>query len=302
MPVELVPEGISFNDPSKTTPVQMSTTGFQFLNYEDLTRSVRKLAAQLATPMAVAGIPRAGELVATMLAEHFAVPKIPLDEALSCNPYLPDQRRAHLRSTNDFVLIVDDTVWGGHAMSYCRSCADPQANLRFACVFSTPENRHLVDYWAEEHPRSLNMFEWNMLREPWAHHAYCDLDGVICSDWNGSESLTPDTYLNHINQARVLYAPTKPIGAVVTGRLECFRPQTEEWLARNHIQFHKLIMYPSADARVRDNDDIGAWKGQFFRDDSNARVFFESDLGQSNRIHDISQKPVVFFPERRLLS
>lgn len=301
MPIEMVPEGSDFQQLEQFHHVEMLPARFEFLRYEDLIKAVRQFCTRLECPRAVAGVPRAGALVAALIAEHFAIPIIDLDEALSPSPYIPDQRRPHGSGDNSsFILVVDDTVWGGRTMSYIRSRRVPGANVRFACVYATPENRHLVDYFYAEHPRALNMFEWNMLREPWADKAICDLDGVLSADWTGGDEVTnSEGYERHINDATVLYRPTHSVGAIVTGRVEAVRKQTEAWLRKNDIRYNELIMFPGPTSE-RDVTNIGRWKGEVYRS-SSARVFFESDYAQAQTIQRTADKPVVWFPERLLL-
>jgi len=301
MPIEMIPEGYEITPLEPFYHVEMSADNFDFLRYENLISAVRNFCNHLDCPLAVAGVPRAGTLVAAMIAEYFAIPLIDLDEALSSSPYIPDQRRPHGNPDNAaFVLVVDDTVWGGRTMSYIRSRKMTGANVRFACIYATPENRHLVDYYYADHPRALNMFEWNMLREPWADKAFCDLDGVLSEDWTDGDEVTHSaSYEHHVNHAKVLYRPTHPVGAIVTGRIEAVRAQTEAWLRNNDLHYKTLIMFPGT-VSERNATNIGQWKGELYRS-SSAKVFFESDYTQATTIHGIAGKPVVWFPERQLL-
>jgi len=75
-------------------------------------------------------------------------------------------------------------------------------------------------------------FEWNLFHSNYIECACVDMDGVLCDDWTGSEAdFGPGKaeYLQHIQTARPRWLPTYPIMAIVSSRLEKYRPQTMDW-------------------------------------------------------------------------
>ncbi len=86
---------------------------------------------------------------------------------------------------------------------------------------------------------------------------------------------------------------SRPLGTLVTSRLEKYRPQTEGWLAAQGVQYDRLIMLdlPSKAERQR-LFAHGTFKGNYYRD-SDAILFVESENRQAKQIAEIAGKPVL---------
>jgi uncharacterized HAD superfamily protein len=73
------------------------------------------------------------------------------------------------------------------------------------------------------------------------HHGhllkYCcvDIDGVLCLDPTDCQNDDGAAYEKFLEEAVPMLAPTRPIGALVTSRLEKYRGLTEKWLAKHVI-------------------------------------------------------------------
>lgn len=71
------------------------------------------------------------------------------------------------------------------------------------------------------------------------------------------------------------YLPSHPIKALVTSRLEKYRPETEEWLRRHGVVYEQLIMLDLPSAAERRQAGV-AWiaQGGYYRT-SSARLVIE---------------------------
>src|SRR5690606_2964598 len=150
------------------------------------------------------------------------------------------------------VLVVDDSVSSGRSMGEARRLVE-EANLpheiRFGCVYGRESEDLLC---AVDLPRPRR-FEWNILSTKEVRNYCFDMDGVLCCDPLKEENDDGERYLRFIQSAIPLYVPAYEIGYIVTSRLERFRRETEEWLARHGIAYKQLLMLdlPSRKERVR---------------------------------------------------
>lgn len=88
-----------------------------------------------------------------------------------------------------------------------------------------------------------------------------DLDGVLCESFkndkpyfksSGEErKVLKKLRLNHYSTAKKIRNTHGKEVYIITGRKECVRSQTIEWLEKNGIFYHKLLMLSKA--RTRDN-------------------------------------------------
>ncbi|MDP7016920.1 MAG: hypothetical protein QGG36_14040, partial [Pirellulaceae bacterium] len=150
-------------------------------------------------------------------------------------------------------------------------------------------------------------FEWNVFHSAQMEYACLDMDGVICEDWTGFEGDEGESrrhYVHHLRNARPLFTPTsyRPL-AIVTGRLERYRRETEQWLARHNVRPMRLLMsqHDSAWDRRRAND-IVQQKANAYTAMPNARLFVESDRGIATGIQERSGRPVLCTADMELIA
>jgi hypothetical protein len=293
-----------------------SLAGLTFISYQRLTADVLAWERLLPTVDAVVGVPRSGILPATLLALRRNIRLVTLESLLA------DPQRcielAPIRGNNPLVkhhpkplvhklLIVDDSCSQDVAtLSRLRERLN-EVRLPFQVylgVLYAEESTGLqelpVDYVYRIVPKP-RLFEWNFFRHYDMHYAMWDIDGAICADWRGREEESPAEYERHIREAPPLYVPERPVGAVCTNRLPCWRAQTAEWLARHHVQYQELLMSPYATPQDRREHDRprGSAKARTFAA-SPCQLFIESDADQAHWIARESGRPVLCLDEMRL--
>lgn len=62
-----------------------------------------------------------------------------------------------------------------------------------------------------------------------------DIDGVLCADPTPEENDDGEKYRHFLLNTPPLFIPKVTIGTLVTSRLEKYRPETEAWLQKNHV-------------------------------------------------------------------
>lgn len=276
-----------------------------YRTYAQLAEDVRRWCRVLPPFAAVAGIPRAGVIVASMIAAERNIHLVTLDELRAGRrPWESPLRRNCPARPNGDVLIVDDTVaTGGHMRPIRQEFTDPR--FKFAAAYGMDTGLGEVDFVCEKVGMIDHVFEWN-----WQHHWFVenslfDLDGVLCEDWpylHETGSLE-GRYQEHLSQARPLIVPSFPIGEIVTARLEKFRPQTEEWLHRNGIRFKALTMGPYSSPEERAaNGGFAERKAQIYAERPWARMFVESNHNQATAIAQITGRPVLSWEKQVMLN
>jgi uncharacterized HAD superfamily protein len=249
---------------------------------------------------AVIGIPRSGMLAASMIALALNKPLGDLDGFIEGRMLSSGstRRTADLeRGIESFrhVLVVDDSSRTGAAMIEARGkLAAMAGQVRATCavIYGVPDMADAVDLCLRviHEPR---VFEWNVMHHPVLAEACLDIDGVLCRDPRAAENDDGPAYAQFLLNTDPLHLPTRRIGALVTSRLEKYRPQTEAWLARHGVVYDRLVMLDLPDAEPRRRLDAhGRFKGEYYRD-CGAWLFIESENAQARQIAAISGKPVL---------
>jgi orotate phosphoribosyltransferase len=258
----------------------------------------------------VAGVPRSGLLVANLLALHLNVPMTDVAGLVEgrvihagarykgSDPHLFLAKPRH-------VLVVDDSVCSGSAMQSVkdtlRNAALPH-RVTYAAVYMSPEVRFdsHVDLYRElvAMPR---VFEWNLMHSTVLANSCMDIDGVLCLDPTDQENDDGARYERFLRFTPALMLPTAPVGWLVTSRLEKYRAQTEEWLARHNVRFGELRMmqYPDMAAR-RAARAYARFKSDAYEDTA-AWLFIESDARMASEIATLSGRAVYCTETREML-
>lgn len=238
----------------------------------------------------VVGVPRSGMLPANLLALYLNKPYTSVE--LFCNGggiYANGSRNID-RSDIHKILVVDDSVSSGTAMSKAKEMLkDCCVDKVFACVYATPKGTAHVDVYCEvvKHPR---LFQWNVFNTQRVENAMFDMDGVLCADPAVDDD--GELYIAEITNAKPLYIPKYTIDTIITCRLEKYRAITEEWLHKHGVAYSNLVMLPFNSKRERLKwGRHGEWKGENYKSRPNT-LFYESSLEQAKKISAIAQKPV----------
>ena len=270
-----------------------------FISHAQLLTDVRSWSQQLPDDLvAVAGVPRSGLLPALHLALHRNIHLATLEELRSgATPWRTGLRRGVAAKSDGRVLVLDDSVSSGGTLAAVRRDLRKRSDCLFAAVYRAAlEPPAGVDRTFREisHPRC---FEWNLFHCDQISLACLDMDGVLCEDWTGREDdqgRNHAAYLRHINGAKPLHLPTYPVLAIVTSRLEAYRAQTTDWLARHGVRYGELIMSPHDTAAARQwAADHAPRKAAAYTAFPQARLFVESDLQQARTIAGMTGRPAL---------
>lgn len=259
----------------------------------------------------IVGVPRSGLLVANLLALYRNLPLTDVRGLIEgrCNargrfrpPTIDEITSGDIAGEADdilarprSVLVVDDSIRSDRTMAKLRAALDGHDlghSLRYAAMYATDTSVDAVDFHGEvlDTPR---IFEWNVFRNALLERSCVDMDGVLCVDPESDENDDGPGYEAFLRDAQPLFLPGKPVGWVVTSRLERYRPQTEAWLEHHKVAHRNLLMldYPDGATR-RQMGTHSAFKADVYRR-TGAMLFLESSVRQSIEIAELARKDVV---------
>ena len=228
-------------------------------------------------PGIVVGVERSGMLPATMLAKQWNVPALTTWEA------------KQTPTPAGGFLIVDDSYNFGGTMAKAKHALKDQ-KYRTAAVYVADESAN-VDHYFRVLPQP-RIFEWNVFHHDIMQESCIDMDGVICEDVPIGCNDDGPRYADFLRSARPWHIPSVKVGAIVTGRLEKYRPQTEEWLALHHVKYGRLVMMPFRKPEERRSYGIERFKAEVYSDDK-YKLFIENEDKQALMISVKTRKPVL---------
>ena len=260
-----------------------------FRSYGDLTQLVRRNIHTLPGDIdLVVHVPRSGIIPAAQIALHRNLPIVSLDDYLQGRVAGdPSGVSARVRQGGD---------GGRGALTRVRAALaarpDLQRKVDFLGVYWSGVPVEGLDHWFERLPRP-RLFEWNALHHEGVGNFCVDIDGVLCPDPTRAQNDDGPAYAAFLRDAPLLVRPTHEIGWLVSNRLERYRGQTEDWLARHGIRYRELILLDGVSAETRRKAGAHGWfKGRVFRD-LPAELFIESEPFQARDIAQIAVKPVL---------
>lgn len=227
----------------------------------------------------VVGIPRSGMLPAAMIATHLQLPLADVRGYAAGIVHGPSGKPA---SAGRRVLLVDDSCNKGRAMARAAALLPKGAKATRLAVFGPYqiEPTSVCDVWFEvvHGPR---VFAWNMAKHRRLSRWGFDFDGVLCRDPDKAENDDGPRYGAFLSGAEPILLPRRPIGHIVTCRIEKYRGETEAWLRRHGVRFGALHMMPFASKAERmaamkvDAGGRGGWKARIIRE-LGVEMFVES--------------------------
>lgn len=286
---------------------------WEWVSIEQMMRDVRELLLpKLPTELSgVAGCPRSGMVAASQLS---LLLHLPLYAMGSNGPVeLGSGGRGRLygwgRSgtpCGPLLVIEDSTYSGGGLAGARRRCAAAGVNALFAAMYHRPQARHQPDLWARE-LEAPHLFEWHCfnsghmsgetMHPELQRGSVLDMDGIVCAD-----PTVPDSdeggYSTFLQTAAPLWTPRiRSCRAILTARLERYRPETEAWLQRHGARYNELVMMNVPTYRHR--GDVAAWKAAELARLSPS-LYFESSERQARLIHS-AWGGVVVCPAKSLV-
>ncbi len=274
--------------------IKSSHGDFVYVSYARAIQDIKYFCQSLKDISAVAGIPRSGCFIASVIAHTLNIPLLSLEGLRFGSSSRPNGSRP-INIKSGKILIVDDTSSSGSCMKSVKKIFGN--DFLYGALYCLEEQVKNLDRYYSIIPTGNHTFEWNFMRDILTAHSMTDMDGVICEDWIGvpeeSGGIVREDYLHFLENTQPLYLPKYPVYKIVTARLEKFRRETEEWLRKHNVQYTELVMspYDTAEERMA-NNGFGDWKSSVYKSDDHAKIFYESEHNQALSIYSNSGKPV----------
>jgi hypothetical protein len=248
----------------------------------------------------VVAIPRSGIAPAGIIATYLQKPFATLEGFIAGQVH---GRSGHLQAHRPGrILLVDDTSNKGGAMARAVGLLrkhDRQLEIIRCAVFGpyqVEDPSSIIDVWFED-CRGPRGFAWNMWKHSRLRRWGFDLDGVLCRDPSKAENDDGPAYRQFLRAAEPLFLPQRQIGHIITTRLEKWRPETEEWLARHRVEYLQLHMLDMPDKATRLRElkirpgGRGGWKAEIARE-VGVELYVESCPKQARIISREARIPV----------
>ena len=222
----------------------------------------------------VVGIPRSGMIPAAILSTQL---QLPLADVESFARGMVWGRSGVPTSGGQRVLLVDDTSNRGGAMARAVDRIKSRAKeiTRFAVFGPYRGDLSIIDLFCEIVP-GPRAFEWNMAKHRRLNRWALDFDGVLCLDPTKEENDDGPRYRRFMSEAPPLFLPKRPVGHIVTCRLERYRNETEDWLRKHGVEFGRLhMMQHKTKAERMAAGGRGQWKAGIAKE-TGAELFIES--------------------------
>lgn len=244
----------------------------------------------------VVGVPRSGLLVASMVAtklgKPLATPERPYEPWVSKHADRPEPKR---------FLLIDDSVGSGrmleHAREQMKEAGVPHESIRTGALVVCKDTERLVDTYATsvEFPR---FFEWNMMHMK--QDVVADMDGVLCEEPTADDTRNDGAYEKWLTNARPYLIPTFEIPVILTSRIERYRPETEEWLRENGVQYKELVM-SQCESRQEQRAAGDMFKVEFLKR-RKPTVYWESSYQKARTIAKETGVPVLAVDRMQLVN
>ena len=278
----------------------------KYITIADLSETIRKNIWKIPRDIDfIIGVPRSGMIGASIVASYLNVPLTDVNSFLVGLEPCGGLRLANFTSTHsktNKVLVIDDTVSSGRAINEVREKLSSYNNLNFVymCIYLEGWGEKAIDLYLEDVRKYTNNFtelvyyEWNIFQHNPIFMSQClyDMDGVLCVD--PPDERNENEYIEYIKNAKPLFVPRGIIGGIVTYRLIKNISITKDWLKKNEIRYDKLIMFNANSWEERNKIGMNPeeYKGNFYKQQDEYKLFVESDDYQAKIIYEISKKPV----------
>lgn len=246
----------------------------------------------------IVGIPRSGMIPAYMIGLYLNVHVTSLDSLIN-NHKLTSGVSRNTKTPLVFatdaqrILLVDDSIVTGKAMqlALAKITDDIKQKITTCAVYSDKKNKPDIDIYLE-YVKRPRVFEWNIFHSRLMKTSCLEIDGVLCIDTMAEENEDCENYVNLILNAKPLHLPSAKVKALVTNRLEKYRPQTEQWLQDHKVQYEELIMLDLPNKEERQRLDAHTSHKADYYIKSGLDFFVESEPTQALAIMTAAGKPV----------
>ena len=268
----------------------------KYITINDLSETIRKNIWKIPS----------GMISASIIASYLNVPLIDINSFSKGLEPWGGLRLAYFKQTHKEtkrVLVIDDTVSNGKAMNETKkkiSALNKDLTFIYMCVYLEGRGENVIDLYLEDVRKYTNNFtnmviyEWNIFQHYPSFMGEClfDIDGVFCVD--PPDERNESEYIEYIKNAKPLFIPRAKVGGIITYRLIKNKEITEKWLHDNGVNYNELKMFDANtwDERNRSGISPEKYKGEFYKQHNNYKLFVESDDYQAKKIFEISNKPV----------
>ncbi|MEX1056859.1 MAG: phosphoribosyltransferase family protein [Natronospirillum sp.] len=272
-----------------------------FKSFGDLTEDIKKNIGTLSSQEfdLIVGIPRSGMIPAYIIGLYLNVEVTDINNfvnngALSRGITRETKKGLEFAHQAKKVLLVDDSILTGGSFRRTMNLlsVDQKKKVSTLAVYADSISRNDLDFLLEYVPFP-RVFEWNIFHRDLLGRACVSIDGVLCRNPAEEEKDDGDKYSNFLSTAKPHIIPTYKIHSLVTSRLEKYRPQTEEWLASQGVEYDHLIMQDLALKSEKSKHKAHALhKATYYSSSKNLELFIESDIKLSKKIVQLTGRPV----------
>lgn len=256
----------------------------------------------------IVGIPRSGMLAANIIALHMNLPMTDIQqfkEKKVMNSGARMNGKEMLFDKIKNVLIVDDSANTGNSLMETKEALEgyhPEKNINYATVYKNPDLDLKGDLYLDACPMP-RIFEWNIMNHPYISSACVEIDGVLCQPPQPKDIQDENSYRRYLLNAKPLLSCNTKIGTLVSNRPNKFRPETEEWLQNNSIQYDELKMQKNTS-----NPDIQStskkslnYKANIYKEQIDARLFIENSYEEATGIVRLTGRPVFCVSQKEMI-
>ncbi len=248
----------------------------------------------------IVGIPRSGMIPAYTIALYMNRLVTDLETFLAGGTVGHGERKTQgeqraVLAQAAHILLVDDSYATGISLEKTLARIEAsgyRGRITTYVGVVVPSNAHKVDLYGIAMPLP-RVFEWNAMHHGIVEQACFDMDGLLCIDPIPEQNDDGARYREFLLNAPVRFTPTGKIPHIVSARLEKYRPETEEWLRKNGVEYGELhlVDLPTAAERQRLRAHVPHKAGVYRK--TNTDLFFESEPHQAEAIARESGKPVL---------
>jgi len=244
-----------------------------YASYGDMWRWVLDMAGRMPEVDAVAGVPVSGLVPAAMLSAATGVKCVSLDN-------VPDNIKR--------LLVVEDAS-GFAKFRQQRLGQAPGREVVYGAVYAcdAASNLDLIGCIADK-PR---VFTWNLFKTDKSRSIAYDMDGVLCVNPTAEQIDYAARYSNFIATTKPIRKTYTELGWIVSGRMERYRVETEQWLTENGIQYREIVL--TGNDHKHTMEAHAQYKADWYLSHPECLLYVESHPRQAARIAELSGKAVV---------
>lgn len=195
----------------------------------------------------VVGIPRAGLLIAATIALKLGKPLSTPEEFSQGHLWMSTHGEYDITSFGSSynVLLVDDNIDTGESLERAADIlltANRSLKITKAVLMVSSRSAKRVDMYYKVLPFCPPVGEWKLLTRKRGVLAV-DMDGVLCEDCSIEIDGNEESYMEWLREAKPYLVPRFEIDCIVSNRLERYRSETEEWLARHGVSYRRLFLW-----------------------------------------------------------